>query len=681
MSTDKTFVAVLRSWAARRPQETALTFLEDGEVPTSLTYDALDERARDIAVGVRMTVGSGDRVLLLHPPGLEFVTAFLGCLYAGVVPVPAYPPRNPRHLPRIDAIVSDADVRCVLTQTDFHGRLAAWLDRRAGSFSAICTDTLRGGAVEWSPDSPAGSDALAFLQYTSGSTGDPKGVMITHANLMSNQRMIQRAFGNAEGLIGVNWLPIYHDMGLIGSLMQPLFLGGHCVFMSPAAFLQKPRRWLAAISSFRAQGSGAPNFAFRLCTRAVRGEQLDGLDLSSLRAFFCGSEPINAADLEEFADAFRQVGFRRASLYCCYGMAETTLLATGSTPQRGPVVEKVDADALSANVARPPQSEASACRIVVGSGNAVEGEDLVVVDPESGEPLADGRVGEIWVRGPHVALGYWRKPELTREVFGARLPGAGASDGPFLRTGDLGFLRNGELFVTGRIKDLIIIRGRNHYPHDVELTVQKSHTALFAGAGAAFSMEIDGEERLVVVQEIDRHRHQDAEEAVAHMRAAIVEEYEIAPYSIVLVRQSAIPKTSSGKIQRGACARELRDGTLPVVYTWIDTAALAAPEPDRAMEDAERPGQSRTREDIEDFLVQKLSSGLAVSPDDVDVNQPFSSFGLDSLRTLALMNDVESWLGRSLSPTLFWDYPTIAALAAYLATDTTEQATAERGRR
>jgi acyl-CoA synthetase (AMP-forming)/AMP-acid ligase II/acyl carrier protein len=677
MSPERNFVDVLRSWTARRPEQTALTFLEDGEVPTALTYAALDRRARDVAAGILRSAKAGDRVLLLHPPGLEFAAAFFGCLYAGVVPVPAYPPRNPRHFPRIEAIIEDADVRCVLTQTDFKDRLAAWLERRAGKLTVICTDALAGDeAGEWEPSLAFTDNALAFLQYTSGSTGDPKGVMVTHGNLMSNQRMIQKAFGNSEGLVGVSWLPIYHDMGLIGNLMQPLFLGGHAVLMSPAAFIQKPLRWLAAISRFRADGSGGPNFAFRLCTKSVTDEQKAGLDLSSLRVMFSGSEPINARDLEEFATAFRETGFRREALYCCYGMAETTLLATGSTPGAGPVLEIVDTDALSRNVAQPPRSDAGPRRLVVGCGHAVDGQELVVVDPEGAGRLEDGRVGEIWVRGPNVARGYWRKSELTQEMFDARLSGSGSDDRPFFRTGDLGFLREGELFVTGRLKDLIIIRGRNHYPHDIELTVQKSHPAFRTGAGAAFSMDVDGEERLVVVQEIDRHRHHEAEDAVTEIRSAIVDEHEVAPYSVVLVRQNAVPKTSSGKIQRGASARELRDGTLPIVYQWTESPASAT----TASEAGGETANTRTREEIEDFLLQKLSSGLAVSSDDVDVNQPFSSFGLDSLRTLALLDEVESWLGRSLSPTLFWDYPTIAELAAHLASEMPEQPVAE-GRR
>lgn len=659
-SRTETFVDILRSWAARRPEATALTFLEDGENPThTLTYKSLDTRARAIAAGIRNVASERDRMLLLHPPGVEFVTAFFGCLYAGMVPVPAYPPRNQRHVPRIEAILADADAHCVLTETALQERLDGWLSRRDGSLSVIATDTLLDeGEAEWEPAANTTLDALAFLQYTSGSTGVPKGVIVTHGNLVANERMIQRAMNHSEGLVAVSWLPIYHDMGLIGNLMQPLFLGGQCVFMSPAAFLQKPRRWLAAISAYGAQVSGAPNFAFRLCTKAIRDDQKSGLDLSSLKVLFCGSEPINASVLDEFEVAFRDVGLRREALFCCYGMAETTLMASGSTWGAGPVYETVDGDALALNQAMPSEPEGTNRRVVVSSGKSVEGQELIIVDPQQRHMMEDGKVGEIWMRGANVAAGYWSKPELTRETFGARLRGGGRRRAPFLRSGDLGYLRNGELFVTGRIKDLIIIRGRNHYPHDIEVTVQDSHPSLRPDCGAALSTQIEGEERLVLVQEMDRHHHQDAEQAVAAIRAATAEIHEITPYAILLVRQNGVPKTSSGKIQRGACIRGYLEGSLPVILEWH--------EPRIESTNTTEAGHSRSREAIEDVLVQKLSTAAGIPPGAVDVTQPFSSFGLDSLSLLELLEEFEVWLDYEVTETLFWDYPSISEVAAYL---------------
>jgi acyl-CoA synthetase (AMP-forming)/AMP-acid ligase II/acyl carrier protein len=673
----ETFVDVLRSWAERQPERTALTFLEDGESPSGeLTYASLDERARAVAVRLRQTVQAGDRVLLLHLPGLEFVTAFFGCLYAGVVAIPAYPPRNARHFPRIEAIVRDADAACVLTQTAMEDRLTSWLDQRAGTLPVICTDRESGDAAAgWMPPR-IDAESLAFLQYTSGSTGAPKGVMVTHRNLMANQRQMQRAMRTAEGLTAVSWLPIYHDMGLIGNVLQPLFRGGHCAFMAPAAFLQKPRRWLSAITRYGAQFSGGPNFAFRLCTRVIRDEQKQGLDLRTLDCLLCGAEPIDAEVMEEFVAAFAETGLRRGAIFCGYGMAETTLMASGTLSDRGPRYEAVDADALATGDARPVDEWTTHRRAIVSCGEPAEAQDLVIVDPKDCRVLADGIVGEIWVRGSNVTSGYWRKPELTRDQFHARLSDADGGGGPFLRTGDLGYLRDGELFVIGRIKDLIIVRGRNHSPHDIELTVQGSHPALREDAGAAFSVVIDGEERLVVVQEIDRHQHRDAEPAVAAIRAAIAEEHEITPHTILLVRQNGVLKTSSGKIQRSACANAFRERDFPVVHEWHEEVSMAAAAPVAV-------GPGRSCEELEDFLARQLAATLRVPVESLDVTQPFNSLGLDSLQTMTLLGDVEIALGQELSPTLFWNYPTIAELAAHLAVAPAESVAAadDGGRR
>lgn len=674
MTDARTFVDVLRARAATQSEQTALSFLDNGEtVGAALTYGVLDARAREVAIGLRQTVRPRERVLLLHPPGLEFVTAFFGCLYADVVPVPLYPPRNRRHFRRLDAIAADAEPSAVLTQSDAARSLSAWLGDRSAPLPVMCTDQLRGSLDPGreQADSPS-PDTVAFLQYTSGSTGEPKGVMVTHGSLMATQRMIHRSFGLSEGLVVVSWLPIYHDMGLIGSLMQPLYEGGHCILMSPAAFLQQPRRWLSAISRFRAHTSGGPNFALRLCSKMIRDDQKAGLDLGSLEVLFCGSEPIAARDLHEFAETFRDVGFKREALYCCYGLAEATLLVTGSTRGTEPIIELLDADALSQGIARPRAADATRkARTIVGCGRPAAGADIAIVDAErtvdvpgggrAHAALSDGKVGEIWVRGPHVAAGYWQKPEISRAVFDARIAVPEGSEGPYLRTGDLGFVRNGELFVTGRLKDLIIVRGRNYYPQDIEHSTQQCHPAFHANPCAAFSASVEDEDELVVVQEVDRHVHADWASVVALVRAAIVEEYEIAPSSVVLVRQGSVPRTSSGKVRRHACARAFAEGALTVLYE--SRYALTRPSTAGPMDGSARV---RSSEEIEAFFVQRLAGGLGVATDDLDVTQPFSALGLDSAATLALLAEAEAWLGRRLSPTLFWDYPTIATLSAHL---------------
>lgn len=654
------FVDVLRSWAARQPDRIALTFLEDGETGAlPLSYSELDRRARETAVGLGRFARPGEHVLLLHPPGLEFVTAFFGCFYAGVIPVPAYPPRNPRHYPRIESILADASVRCVLTETAFHGRLSAWLEQRASETTVVCTDELTGDADLWRPAVDTTFDTVAFLQYTSGSTGEPKGVMVTHGNLMANQHMIRDAFGHAEGLIQVSWLPVYHDMGLIGNLMQPLFLGGHCVFMSPVAFLQKPFRWLAAITRYRAQGSGGPNFSLRLCSRSITDEQKTELDLSSLQVFFVGSEPINKSVLEEFAFAFRGTGFRREALYCCYGMAETTLLATGSTPGAGPLYEFLDADALASGVAETGDPFAARCHTITGCGKAAGGLELTIVNPATGTPVGDGIVGEIRLRGPNITPGYWRKPELNSITFGP--------EGAHLRTGDLGYKRNGELFVTGRIKDLIIVRGRNHYPQDIEETVDGSHPALAPNGSAAVLVQTGESEGVAIVCEVQRSmlRSVNVDEVFARVRSAVFDGHELNPVAIALIRPATLPRTSSGKIQRWECRAQYAAGTLDTIAFWRAPAGLPLENSPNA---PASPVQGAiTSAAVETWLRTWISARLGKPVSTIDAELAFADSGLDSVSAVELSSDLSQWVGLEVSPTLVWDFPTLRMAAEYLA--------------
>ncbi len=658
--TPVSIVDVLRRHAAQEPGRPYLTWLMDGERPAAeLTFGQMAERVDAVAAALAAEGASaGQRALLLYPQGPDFLVAFLACLSLGVVAVPAYPPRNARHMARIERILADAGAEFILCVDENRARIDGWLSGRpAGQARMFCTDTVTGpAAAGWTP--PAlHPDAIAFLQFTSGSTGQPKGVIVTHANILANMRMIRETFGYDQDSHFISWLPAYHDMGLIGNLLTPLYHGSRVILMSPAAFLQKPLRWLQAVSTFKARTTGAPNFAFDLAARTITAEQKAGLDLSSLDLLYNGSEPIDARVLDQFTEAFVPCGLRPSILYPCYGMAETTLLATGSRRGGGARTLDVDAEALADRRGTPATDGTGTRRTLVSCGWSVPGQELAIVDPETRQALVDGSVGEIWLRGPHVARGYWRQEQLTQDIFGARLQNG---HGPFLRTGDLGFVRDGELYVTGRIKDLIIIRGRNHYPHDIEATVRNAHAAL-RGDGMAFSLTIDGEERLVVVQEIDRHSHADAEAVVGPIRSAIVEEHEISAHAVVIVRQSSLPKTSSGKKQRLACARAYLDGSLPIVFEWKESAEVPV-EPIEA-------GQVRSQDEIETFLAQKLGASLAVAPDAVDFSAPFSSFGLDSLRVMTLHGELEAWLGRPLLPTIFFNYPTVEALATHLAAE------------
>ena len=591
----ESLVALGRARAATHGEQVMYTFLNDrGEEDggARLTCAALDLRARAIGAALQRLGASGQRALLLYPPGVEFVVAFFGCLYAGVVAVPAYPPRSARMLPRLLEIARDARPALALTTAELKaaiGGLAGQVPELA-ALRLLATDEVPEASAEGWQDPGASGEALAFLQYTSGSTAAPKGVMVSHGNLLHNEEMIRQAFGQRAESVIVGWLPLYHDMGLIGNVLQPLYLGARCILMSPIAFLQSPRRWLAAISRYRATTSGGPNFAYDLCVRKIAAADRAGLDLSSWDLAFNGAEPVRAETMERFAAAFGGCGFAPGAFFPCYGLAEATLFVAGGSgagaARVAPRIAAFDRVQLEAGEARPLPSDDPASRVLVSCGRPWFGQELAIVDPATLTPCAAGRVGEIWVRGGSVAQGYWRREEASAETFDGRIAGAtGAQAGPYLRTGDLGFVEapppgqegpdgaagGGELFVTGRFKDLIIIRGRNLYPQDIELSVERSHPALRAGCGAAFSIEQGDQERLVVVQELDRADGTSApapelvEEIADAVRRAVAEEHEAQVQQVVLLRTGTIPKTSSGKIQRHACRAALLAGRLEVL--------------------------------------------------------------------------------------------------------------------
>ncbi|BAZ49188.1 AMP-dependent synthetase and ligase [Nostoc sp. NIES-4103] len=569
-----TFVELLSYRAENQPQQKAYTFLRDGEIEeTSLTFTELDQKARAIATYLQSVGATNQRALLLYPPGLEFITAFLGCLYAGVVAVPGYPPRPNMKLSRLLAIVKDAEAMFVLTSKSLLANLENRFveDPELATMRCLSTDDIDDNlSFDWQQPNLAG-DSLAFLQYTSGSTGTPKGVMVSHGNLLCNQIAIARGFKHTENTSHVIWLPLFHDMGLIGNVLQSLYLGTPSILMSPVAFLQRPLRWLQAISRYQATTSGGPNFAYDLCVSKITPEQRATLDLSSWDVAFNGAEPVRAETLENFASYFACCGFRREAFYPCYGMAEATLFITGGLKNDPPVLYPVDGAALEENrvvgVAKPQEGT----KVIVSCGQTWLDEKIAIADPTTLTKCPDGNVGEIWVHGTSVAAGYWQRPEQTQETFQAYLTDTG--EGPFLRTGDLGFLQDGELFITGRLKDVIIIRGQNHYPQDIELTVQKSHPALRANCGAAFTIEQKGQQRLVIVQEVERVylRRLNVAEVVGNITEAVAANHGLQVYATVLIRPGSIPKTSSGKIQRQACKRGFLDHSLNVVEDWSES--------------------------------------------------------------------------------------------------------------
>ena len=628
-----TLVELLQRRALNQPDFPGYTFLVDAETKeANLTHGELHKQACAIAALLQSAVMAGERALMLFPPGLDFLAAFFGCLYSQVVAVPAYPPdraRLNRTLPRLRAIISDAQAKVVLTTSPILS-LAEPLFAHApdlANLKWLATDNVGAAAGEGFEPLAAHPDMLAFLQYTSGSTGAPKGVMLSHANLLHNASMLHYAFSHTANDKYVSWLPTFHDMGFMVGILQPLYAGIPAVLLSPVSFLQDPIRWLRAISRYKATTSGAPNFAYDLCARKITPEQRATLDLSSWSVAFNGSEPVRADTLDRFAATFESCGFRKQALFPCYGLAEATLIVSGGHKHELPIVKTFGASALD-------EDDNNGKRMVSCGQHLLE-EKIRIVDPESLIECSEDEEGEVWVSSPSVARGYWNRPQETHQTFAAHI--MDTREGPFLRTGDLGFLKEEELFVTGRRKDLIIIRGQNHYPQDIEYTVERCHPALKPGCGAAFSIDEAGEERLVVVQEVD-DKQPFADSDIEGICRAIAHEHEIQAYAVVLIKPKSIHKTSSGKIQRRACRNDFLAGKLDVVTEWrlpaISEQVIFTPA------DA-----LQSKESIESFLVSYLASTLGLRPADINIDLPISRYALDSLAAIELAHGIEKQLG------------------------------------
>jgi amino acid adenylation domain-containing protein len=660
MNKNSNLIQLLQERAKRQPLQLAYTFLTDGETEeVNLTYEQIDRRARAIAAWLQALRAEGERVLLLYPPGIEYISAFWGCLYAGAIAVPAYPPRQNRSLLRLQAVAADAQATTALTNSSLLAKVDA-MTAECGELKSLrwlATDTIPDGlASQWRTPSLSG-ESLAFLQYTSGSTSTPKGVMVTHRNLLHNERMIQEAFSQTEQSVIVGWLPLYHDMGLIGNVLQPVYVGARCVLMSPVAFLQNPFRWLSAISRYRATTSGGPNFAYDLCVRKIDSERRELLDLSSWEVAFNGAEPVRAETLESFAEAFAPYGFRRQAFRPCYGLAEATLLVAGEgVPQQTPLVKSVEAEALQGNLLSEVREGGEGVRSLVGCGRVASGQKVYIYHPETLAECLPGQVGEICVSGENVAKGYWNRPDETRRVFQSHVRDGRTET--LLRTGDLGCLSDGDLFVTGRIKDLIIIRGRNHYPHDIERTVEQSHTALRPGSGAAFVVEVDGEERLVVAQEVSVRRQLRGEEIVRAITEAVAAEHEVQVHAVVLLKTGSIPKTSSGKIQRHACREKFLSKGFDALTQWE-----SGPAPQSAGDAPGAKPDVRSVEAIEAWLRLEFAAKLGIEASAVDIDRPVSDYALDSLAAIELAHRIEAALGVSLSMTSFLAGSSIAEIA------------------
>ena len=652
-------VEILQQRVTEQPHKTAYIFLQDGESPSEqLTYQELDRQARKIAYYCQFIIPQGERALLLYPPSLEFAAAFFGCLYAEIVAVPVYPPKRNQKLSRLLTIVRDSQATVVLTtemvKQDWQHRQS---EPMLNKLRWIATDKIEADPLDWSPPLPA-RDRLALLQYTSGSIGKPKGVMVSHRNLMHNLKMIHACFGHDPSTVGITWLPHYHDMGLVGGVLQSVYEGFVVIIMPPVAFVRKPIRWLQAMSRYQATASGGPNFAYDLCVAKIKPEQLAELDLSHWRLAFMGAEPIRAETVNNFARTFAPCGFKAKAFNPCYGLAESTLFVSGCQLKSVPTVKWIDARALRENKVMDAVANSPNSRAIVSCGYSWSEQQFWIVEPQSHQILPERLVGEIWIKGNSVASGYWNRERQTQATFDARLSNG---SGSYLRTGDLGFVLDGNLYVTGRLKDVIIIRGRNHYPQDIELTAQKSHSALRADCGAVFALETE-EQQLVLVQEVERSyiRNLDVDRIASQINRAILAEHELSINTIMLIKTGSIAKTSSGKIKRRACREDYLQGELNIVGQWqrqsSNTSATSRWET-----------QSNNADGINRWLKQWLANKLALDVRAIQEDAAFADYGMDSVMSVELIQDLEDWLQFALDPNLVWDFPNLDSLGAYLA--------------
>lgn len=674
-----TLIEVLQTQAHHRPHHMAFRFLDD-DGATELTYAELDSQARVLGAWLQEHQPKGERVLLLFPPGLSFIAAFFGCLYAGAIPVPAYPPKRNRHGARLQAILESAQPRVILyaealTKAVIH--FLRHLPPPSDSMVVSLEEVWASSPGNWNVPRLQRDD-VAMLQYTSGTLAQPKGVALSHANILENMRLIHQAFLHTTKSRGLIWLPPYHDMGLMGGILQPLYVGFPVTLMAPTDFLRHPLRWLKAISETQATTSGGPNFAYDLCVRAFTPEAMDGINLESWEVAFNGAETVQAATLDRFVETFKPYGFRRKTFLACYGLAESTLFVSGGHKLRAPSSLPVDDTQLKQHRVRPCASSSLAMRRLVSVGRLPASSQVLIVDPDSRVRCPPHTVGEVWMSGTSVAQGYWRQTEATKVTFQAFLEDTG--EGPFLRTGDLGFIWKGQLFITGRLKELIIIHGRNHYAQDIERTVERSHDGLRQGHGAAFALATREGDKLVVVQEVRRSALKTLQLArvIEAICAAIAHEHEVAVASVVLLRPASLPKTPSGKTRRLACRKRFLESTLHEVARWQSVSSVSAisdepllpsnetkPEPTVSLNPLPlTPGERQ--HDIKRWLTERLAEALHVAPETINPNQHFGYYGLDSLVAAQIAEALSDWLGVDLETMVMWDYPNINTLSEHL---------------
>ena len=671
----------LTQWIGRRAQRhgqrIAVTFLSDDGSEHSWTYAELWQRSCELAARLPRVDQSDPRGLLLFPPGIEFLAGFLGCQIAGWIPVPTCYPKAGREMARLDSAAKDCVPSALIGDRESIEGLSddRMSDVTRGIPRVVTNVKSTSPESDWvDPETlPCNREGLALLQYTSGSTSEPKGVMVQHQNLMANLEAIRRGFhidwqadDATDPDCGVFWLPFFHDMGLIGGILEPLFVGGRTVLISPRSFLQRPARWLQAITDYRAIISGAPNFAFQLCVDRISPEQTDSLDLSRWRIAFSGAEPVLPRTLSDFSNRFSANGFSESSFHPCYGLAEASLLgACGDGPQK-PKVLNVRRESLSTGKVKVVTDvRGRGIQGLVSCGQVSHGNELLIVDQATGDQLGEGLVGEIWLRGSSITAGYWNRPEENKSRFDALVNGG---ESGYCRTGDLGFTMDGNLYVTGRLKDVIIIGGRNLFPQDIETTV-RDEVGKNAGQCVAFAVEGVRSEALAIIAELPRKFDESAcNDLVRSIRRVVIEEHEVDPRHVWLVRQATVPLTSSGKVQRNKCRERFDAGEIRTKHRYDRASAstqspIPIPKIPVSPVAADRDSMIVA---VESWMADWLVARAGVVPAEVDFDQPFADFGLDSMTAVEMSGEIEDWSGVGLTPIVAWNHPTVHLLSVFI---------------
>ncbi|NOY49184.1 MAG: AMP-binding protein [Chlorobi bacterium] len=652
----ETYIEVIKNRVLEKPEHVVFRFLNDGvNENESLTYRQLELRSKALGAKMQEYGKKGDRVLLLFPPGLSYVASIFACFYSGFIAVPAYPPRRNHKLTRLNTIIADSGAGISIISRKVYNDIERNFadDEKLKSIRwIIYEDVSDDDALKWADTGIFPGD-IALLQYTSGSTGNPKGVMLSQLNLLYNSEYIHRTFEFNSSSVGVNWLPIFHDMGLIGGVLQSAYLGLTNVGMPPTAFLKNPLNWLKAMEKYGGTTGGGPNFGFDYCLEKISDEDKKLLDLSKVKTFYCGAEPVRKPTMEAFSKEF---GIETRQMYPVYGMAETTLIASGGYQSEAPKYISLKSDKLSKGKVEIATDDYDRKVELVGCGHAWMETVIEIVDPGTFNKLPELNVGEIWVAGPTVAKGYWEKPEETERTFNAFIKNSG--EGPFLRTGDLGFLNDGELYITGRLKDMIIIRGVNYYPNDIEFTIQKNSADFRQNGGAAIPVIKDGKEKLVIVQELERTalRKDNHDELISLIRERISDEYELDVYAVCLIRTGSIPLTSSGKIQRRQTKYDYLNKQLNIVKEWSRG---------EAGEDTAETASSivPSEEAIKEWLISWIIRNQQFRRDEIDLDKNIMSYGIDSLSAVTLEQEISGKFGFQWHVSSFMLNPTINKLA------------------